>query len=101
MSLNKDGDRRYLRVIPSDVLVPPGNRIAAQFHSVSLQSQIDEMQEQINQMREFMQLMTTAIDKLILLYDKEHEKTGTSSDYTEDEIINIRQLKSKLQSPYL
>ena len=61
MSLNNS---RYLRVIPSDILVNPTSKIV-RYQSLSVQEQIDQLHESIAKINGNMDLLTIAVEKLI------------------------------------
>jgi hypothetical protein len=73
MSLNSD---RYLRVLPSlsETIVP--QRIAAQFHSVSLQHQIDSLRQDITSLTETVRLVEDVVYRLVDLLEPRLQQEG-------------------------
>ena len=70
MSLN---EKNYLRFTPSSVLVE--SRVAAKFHSASLQSQIDTINQRINSLCETVDVLNKGFEKLLDIYEREHGLT--------------------------
>lgn len=92
MSLN---NTKYLRPLPSSYLVP--ERIAARFHSVNLQSQIDSIRNDIASLCDTIELLKNVVYRLVTLYEDEHPSVVK----TIEALSKAMDAKAKQHSPYI